>query len=245
MYHAITDGLVADDDFQMSTPASLFEEHMATLRRWGLDVLPLDEGVRRANAGDLRTPAVAITFDDGYVGLHDHAAEILARHDIPSTLFLTTGAIGRGAFEGISPALGRPLSWDEVATMRHDTRCAVGSHTVSHPVLATANDNDVRAELEQSRDTIAARLGEAPRLFAYPFGSYNSFSPRTRQALVDAGFQAACTTVWGTNREGDDAMAIRRVRVSWCDSARELMKSLAGCYDWFRFVQRWQAGSAR
>jgi len=81
-----------------------------------------------------------------------------------------------------------------------------------------------------------------PRAFAYPYGSYRTFDARTAALVKEEGFVAACTTVWGRQRRGDDPFAIRRMRVSWCDGPREVAKLLAGCYDWYRVVQRLQAG---
>lgn len=239
MYHAITAAPI-DDDYQMSVPAGLFDRQMAALRASAVDVLPLEDAVAQIAAGTQRAPAVAVTFDDGYVGVRDYGAEILARYDIPATVFVTTAAIGTPRFDGVPEPLGRPLSWTELDELRRRTRCTVGSHTATHPVLARLDDAGICAELRGSREVIADRLGSAPTTFAYPFGSFGSFDERTRRAMEDVGFRVACTTVWGTFRAGGDSLLVPRVRVSWCDDRDEIAKSIAGCYDWFRAVQQWQ-----
>ena len=244
VYHAITAASI-EDDYQMSISAADFASHMLALRSSGIDVLPLADAVERAAGHPDVPPAVSVTFDDGYVGVHEFALEILARHDIPSTLFVTAGDIGRTTFAGEKTTLGRPLAWSEVEELSRRTRCTVGSHTYSHPVLASLSDDPLRAELRRSRETIADHLGKVPQLFAYPYGAHGSFSERSRRALVDEGFTTACTTVCRTYRSGDDLLAVPRVRVSWCDTTHELMKAIAGCYDWFRLVQWWQTRSAR
>jgi len=239
MYHAIT-RTPLDDDYQMTVSASQFDEQMSALRASAVDVMPLEDAIARVSSGSDRRPAVAVTFDDGYVGVHEHGADILARYGIPATIFVTTDAIGTPRFDGVPERLGRPLTWPELDELRRRTRCTIGSHTATHPILARLDAAGIATELRRSRETIADRLGSAPTAFAYPFGSYGSFDERTRRATIDAGFRVACTTVWGAFRTGADPLTVPRARVSWVDNAREMAKTIAGCYEWFRIVQRWQ-----
>jgi peptidoglycan/xylan/chitin deacetylase (PgdA/CDA1 family) len=118
---------------------------------------------------------------------------------------------------------------------------SIGSHSDTHAVMARLSPAALDRELQGSRDAIADAIGRPPRTFAYPFGTYGTFDARTRDALMRAGYDVACTTVWGRNGADADPLALRRLRVSWCDSPREIRKSLAGCYEWYRVVQRLQA----
>jgi sugar transferase (PEP-CTERM/EpsH1 system associated) len=52
-----------------------------------------------------RPGTVAITFDDGYLDVYQHAYPLLKAYDIPATIFLTTGVIGSES---------KYLWWDEV-----------------------------------------------------------------------------------------------------------------------------------
>ena len=54
--------------------------------------------------GTLADNAVAITFDDGYAANIAHAVPVLREHDVPATMFVTSGSIG-GA---------REFWWDEL-----------------------------------------------------------------------------------------------------------------------------------
>ena len=99
----------------------------------------------------------------------------------------------------------------------------------------------MREELHESSARIADRVGARPQTFAYPFGAFDSFDGRTRQALADEGFHAACTTVFGRNTPATDPLVLKRVRVSWCDGDGEIARMLAGSYDWYARVQRWQS----
>lgn len=239
MYHAVTAEPLQDPG-QASVPAALFEEQMRTLRQLGMAVVSLTDGVARITTG-CDTPLASVVFDDGYVGVHDHALEILRRHRIPATLFVATRWLGEPAFPWAPSALGRPLTWEETARLVREAGCDIGSHTHTHAVLTQLAPEGVREELRVARDLIHERLGMTPTAFAYPYGTYGTFNAFTRQALAEEGIAAACANIWGRFERGDDPLCIQRIRVSWCDSPQELQKSLAGCYDWYRLVQRRQA----
>ena len=238
MYHAVTPGDLRDG-MQMSVSASQFARQMASLRPLDADIVPLADGVARLGQATGRL-AISVVFDDGFVGVHDHACEVLAEHRIPATVFVTTEWVGRPAVPGAEPALGRPMTWGEIRSLMQSCDVTVGSHSATHAVLARLATHDVHRELQRSRDTIADQTGRRPRQFAYPFGTYGTFDDRTRDALQASGFDIGCTTVWGRNDGSANQRELRRVRVSWCDSPREIRKSLAGCYDWYRVIQRLQ-----
>lgn len=84
-----------DDPFFPALPTDVFEMQMAFVAR-AYVVLPLEELVDRMGRGMLPRNALAITFDDGYRDNLTHAAPILARHGLPATVFVVTGAIESG-----------------------------------------------------------------------------------------------------------------------------------------------------
>ena len=236
MYHAVTREELRDPQ-QQSVSAAQFSDQLKTLRDLGLRCVSLEEGLRSLTEGTGSEPMASIVFDDGYVGVHDLALTVLAQYRIPITLFLATEWIGRASFPGSAPRWGRPLSWTEVGDLIRETGCTVGSHGHSHRVLARLSAEEIRSELKTSKTAIEDRLQRPCRLFAYPYGGRGTFDARTRQLLSEEGFTTACTTVWGRCRAGTDPFSVPRMRVSWCDTRRELKKSLAGCYDGYRFFQ--------
>jgi peptidoglycan/xylan/chitin deacetylase (PgdA/CDA1 family) len=65
------------------------------------------------------------------------------------------------------------MSWDDVRSLIKDG-FTVGSHTVSHPLLATLdNEALIKEELFESAKKIRLETGQFPISISYPIGSYN------------------------------------------------------------------------
>ena len=90
MYHRI--GRDDVDPWGLVVSPARFDEQLRWLKRHRI-VLPLAEFVRRQRAGRLPARAVAITFDDGYACNATIAAPLLMAHDLPATMFVTTGPV--------------------------------------------------------------------------------------------------------------------------------------------------------
>ena len=69
---------------------------LGRMRALNYDLVSMDEALRRLHAPRER-PFVAVTIDDGYRDLRDHALPILERHDAPFTAFIATGFAERTA----------------------------------------------------------------------------------------------------------------------------------------------------
>jgi len=103
----------------------------------------------------------------------------------------------------------------------------VGSHTVTHPILATLPAEQARAEIAGSWRWVLEVAGVAPRSFAYPNGRPGRDFDGTHAAMVrDAGFEVAVTTVWGSARGGDDPLQLPRY-TPWETSGGGLWRRLA------------------
>lgn len=146
-----------------------------------------------------------VSFDDAHRSVLTLAAPMLRAMDIPATLFVATAWVGTSK---------EWLSWDEIRELR-DLGWTIGAHSVTHPRMSwKLYGEDVRAhekrlldECQRSRDEIARELGEAPRLFAYPYGEDPELA---RDAVRAAGFEAAFTVREGCEWNGD-LLSIPRV----------------------------------
>jgi len=94
LYHRIF-APSADPVMLCVTPAC-FESHLEFLKKY-YNVLPLSELSGRLATGTLEGDEAAITFDDGYRDNLVNALPLLEKYDIPATIFITTGQLGKKA----------------------------------------------------------------------------------------------------------------------------------------------------
>jgi peptidoglycan/xylan/chitin deacetylase (PgdA/CDA1 family) len=89
------------------------------------------------------------------------------------------------------------MQWDEVCELARDPQVTIGAHTLSHPVLCALSAEQASAEMQDSRDRLAARIGTPVTHFCYPFGSRNEVGVREFELARKLGFTTAATTRWG------------------------------------------------
>jgi peptidoglycan/xylan/chitin deacetylase (PgdA/CDA1 family) len=121
---------------------------------------------------------VALTFDaganaDGVPSI----LQTLAQKGVPGTVFLT------GKWVQEYPEYAAQIG----------ARYPVANHSYSHPDLTTLSDAEVRAELQQGNDAIAAATGQDTHpIFRFPFGAAD---PRTISIVNALGYGAINWTV--------------------------------------------------
>jgi len=98
------------------------------------------------------------------------------------------------------PELLRPLTWDQVRTMRASGLISFGAHTVSHPVLSRCSEEIQTLEILESKRRIEQELGEECAFFAYPYGKGDDYTEITKRIVTDAGFKFALTAESGSTK---------------------------------------------
>lgn len=89
LYHHLADRQTdLEGPLHVSTPPSLFEEHIQSLSR-DYEVVDLDAVI----SGRLPRRALLITFDDGYRSVLDVGLPTLARHGLPSVFFVSAAFV--------------------------------------------------------------------------------------------------------------------------------------------------------
>ncbi|MBW3665417.1 MAG: polysaccharide deacetylase family protein [Actinobacteria bacterium] len=188
-YHAVEPAWTA----ALSVPPSTFRRHAAWLAR-GRAVVPLDRALELMDSSyRLPRTTAAITFDDGFRSVYDHAFPVLAEFGLPATVFIVTGTLTGEQNEvnwldvpqppGGLDTMGR----DEILEM-HTAGIRFGSHSHLHLRLPELSDHECEQDLRQSREILEDLLGEPVPYLAYPRGLHDE---RVRRAAQRAGYTHA------------------------------------------------------
>ncbi|MBI4436485.1 MAG: glycosyltransferase [Candidatus Omnitrophica bacterium] len=104
----------------------------------------------------------------------------------------------------------RMMTWEEAKVMSQ-AGISFGAHTISHPILSKMSNGMLEKEIVGSKERIEAMTGQRVTLFAYPNGEAGDFDERAIGALKANGFTAACTTLYGVNRDFQEPFILKRV----------------------------------
>jgi peptidoglycan/xylan/chitin deacetylase (PgdA/CDA1 family) len=172
--------------------------------------LLLDRGYRAVRFADITRPdgaarRLAVTFDDAYRSVAEHALPVLARLGVPGTVFVPTAHVGSPqpmSWPGIDDVARGPeagelccMTWGQLEDLAH-RGWEIGSHTSTHPYLTRCDDAALACELEGSRAAIAERLGACATI-AYPYGDVDG---RVMAAARRAGYELAAALPARLNR---------------------------------------------
>lgn len=239
MYHSVTarDEMV-QPYYRTNTTPQVFAQHMKYLHENGYVSVGLSEAVQFIEGhGDPAMRPVAITFDDGYRDFYSDAFPILDQFGLKATMYVPTAYIGDEPrpFQGMDC-----MTWGEIRELR---QCGIefGSHTVSHPQLRSVPAEQVRKEVQVSKDRIEQELSCGITSFAYPYAfpeMDRSFTQSLRGMLEEAGYENGVSTIIGTAGAASDRLFLKRLPVNSCDDLRLFQAKLDGGYDWLHSVQR-------
>jgi peptidoglycan/xylan/chitin deacetylase (PgdA/CDA1 family) len=223
LYHAITDdppSWIAPFAISPAAFASHLDAVVASGRQ-PLTVSQYADGLR--GAASLPPRPVLITFDDGFADFASNAVPALAARQLPSTLYVTTGALADRPYECVLPT----------ADMLRSTQLAgltsagveLGAHSHTHRQLDLLPPRQVAAELWRSGDLLAQTLGCPVRSFAYPHSYWRA---AVRRLVGEAGFDSACAVGNALSSAADHPLALSRLMVRAGTSASTVAAWLSG-----------------
>jgi len=92
-------------------------------------------------------------------------------------------------------------------------RISVGAHTVNHEILTRVPLPQAVKEIEASKTVIERSTGLPVAHFAYPNGRSEDFNTAIIDAVKNALYQGAVTTIEGLNRQYDNVYTLKRIAV--------------------------------
>lgn len=186
-----------------------FSQQLAELREAGFTSCRPSPG----NNGNGEPKRIALTFDDGFRNVWEHALEPLAEHGFTATQFLVANCIGRqNQWEIREGEVTEPLM--DVMHIREWLRAGhrIGSHSLSHPYLTRLSMRDAREEIFTSKKKLEDTFGVAVEDFCYPYGNWNE---TVRDIVIEAGYRTACAADFGVNTPQTSPFSLRRITVRY------------------------------
>ena len=185
----------------LCVPTQFFDEQMAYLKDNGYVTITPEE-LYEGITGNLVLPErpVMITFDDGYIDNYTNALPVLKKYGMRATIFIVPG------FTDNNPNY---LTWNQLKEMEK-SGFSVQSHTLNHRALEELPDDEIRAELLNSKLLLEKNLGHSVNFLAYPTGTYNL---HIAGIAKDVGYKAAYTIKYGNVDKGSNIYALERVPI--------------------------------
>jgi peptidoglycan/xylan/chitin deacetylase (PgdA/CDA1 family) len=179
---------------------SLFEDQLKYLVRNEIPVITLGELLIMAEPIGGKTRYVIISIDDAFKSFYHHGFPLLKKYGLKATLFVNTETIGSGDY----------MNWDELREIL-EYGIEIGNHTHSHAYFLN-DPPEIRVEKFKEDVNLAQRifkehLNHTCRVFAYPFGEYDS---GMKNIIREMGFDGAAAQNSGVISEFADPYALPR-----------------------------------
>ncbi|MGE4453852.1 MAG: polysaccharide deacetylase family protein [Sphaerochaeta sp.] len=163
-----------------------FEHDLAFIKR-NFAITNFKEVLTGTNPG--KSDQAIITFDDGDLSLYAIVFPLFKAYELEATIFLVPSYVGEVGY----------MSWNQIREMSN-YRTADGkklfsfeSHSQTHRMMGELSEEEIVAELRESKQIIEREIGEPVTILALPFGS-GAGDERIISAAYDLGYQAIRTS---------------------------------------------------
>ena len=195
-----------------------------TARLWWVE---LEAAIRALDAVDIDVDGVRVAMPAGT--LAEKAAAFRAIYWLlregpeARLLAVIAGLMARAGLTSEALVAKLCLDWDGVRAIARHPLCAIGAHTLTHPMLAKHDEATVRRELVDSRRGIEERIGLPVRHLSYPVGDPTSAGTREFTLAAEVGFSSGVTTrpgmIFPAHRDHATALPRLSVNGNWQSSA--------------------------
>jgi len=175
----------------------------------------------------------AITFDDGFLSVAENAWPALRSRQIPATIFVPTGYLGKvpGWLTNPKSKAGKEqvMTPEQLRAIASNTLITIGSHTVLHRRMDRLNETDARMDLFESKAHLETVLGRPVDTFSFPHGA---FTDGVLQLAKQAGYKVVFGISPTCAVRRLEGFLLGRVAVEPDDWHWEFKLKLAGAYRW-------------
>jgi peptidoglycan/xylan/chitin deacetylase (PgdA/CDA1 family) len=174
----------------------------------------------------------AVTFDDAYQSALQNAVPILRAKNIPATIFVPTGYMGK------SPAwIKNQNHHDASETVASEVQLkalpadliTIGTHTISHIRLTNVDESLAWKEIFESKNTLEKLLNKKVTLFAAPFATLDK---KLSNLFIQAGYKRVFLNIPTFPATETNLYIMGRTSVEPTDWPMEFYLKLVGAYQW-------------
>lgn len=180
MFHQVTNDYNDWDDPNCSITYRSFKHLIESLVVQEKDFSALEKISPVANIN-----TIYITFDDAYIDVLTQAVPILVQHNIPFTVFISPGFLGKPKY----------LTIENLRELSRMPLCTIGAHTVSHLMLRSTPQEKASYEIKESGKILSDYIGKPVEFFAYPYGSLYACSKKNCLQVKSAGYKMGFSTL--------------------------------------------------
>lgn len=155
-----------------------FRAQMQYLKDNGYAVIPMKVYLDSINKGtEIPKKSVVLTFDDGWKNQYDYAYPILKEFGYTATFYIISNTVNGKSY----------MTWDQVKELDR-AGMNIQSHTATHENLTKVNEQKIRQELANSKQTLEEKLGHSINMLAYPYYGNNA---SVQKLVAEAGYTSA------------------------------------------------------
>lgn len=159
IYHDIITDLEINSDDKYVLHIDKLDEQLKYIKENGYQTIfcnKLDKAYR------YKKP-IALTFDDGKISFYNLVFPLLKKYNVKATLFVITGRIGMQGY----------CTEEQLKEMSNSNIVDVESHTATHLKLTSLTEEEIKFEINESKEALSKLLNKDITVICYPFGRYN------------------------------------------------------------------------
>lgn len=180
------------------TSPVIFEKQLSALQERSYKTIFVSDIPAHLVSSAHPSPAIALTFDDGYEDFYVNVLPLLKKYQAKATLYVVPGFIGKQGY----------LTQGELKDIVASGFVSIGAHTLHHKNLTRLSSTAAQKEIAGSRDELERDFGVTVTSFAYPFGAH---TPRIEAIVEEAGFSTAVTTERGWAQTPESLLTLKRI----------------------------------
>lgn len=223
MYHSVCKNSRVHSDYIISPEK--FEEDIRYLKANGYTAVSTSDIVGCVKNGTrLPEKSVVITLDDGFYNNLSNVLPVLQKYNFRATVNVVGKYSEQFSESGDKNPAYAYLSWDDISALVASGIVEIGSHTYDMHSLGTRRGCKIKKgenaesykallydDLSKLRDTLSAKCGVTPTVFAYPYGEC---CDEAREVLEKLGFSAAYNCREKINQIGSNTDLLQLCRIN-------------------------------